>query len=145
MKGDHPEPMIPMDTPQRPWQLVGTDLIERKGNAYLLVVDYLSRFPEIARLESTTARAVVEHMKSVFSRHGIPEVARSDNGPQYASEVFKTFAKEYRFSHITSSPLYPQSNGQAERMVKTVKCLLEKASDPYIALLAYRTSPLSNG
>ena len=66
-KGDHPEPMILMETPQRPWQLVGTDLFEWKGNAYSLVVDYLSRFLEIARLESTTARAVVAHEVSLLS------------------------------------------------------------------------------
>ena len=36
----------------------------------------------------------------------------------------KEFAEKYDFSHVTSSPRYPQSNGAAERMVKTVKELL---------------------
>ena len=31
------------------------------------------------------------------------------------------------FHHITNSPLYPQSNGEAERVVKTIKALLNKA------------------
>ena len=84
-------------------------------------------------------------MKSIFARHGIPEVVMSDNGPQYSSYLFAEFAKNYGFNHITSSPRFPQSNGEAERAVKTVKGLLKKSTDPYLALLTYRATPLRNG
>ena len=69
----------------------------------------------------------------------------SDNGPQYACVEFREFAQQYQFQHITSSPKHAQANGAAERAVQTVKSLLKKNSDSYLALLAYRTSPLENG
>ena len=64
--------------PEYPWQTVGTDLFEIH---YLLIVDYFSRYPEVIQLTSTTSTAVIRTLKSVFSRHGIPETVRSDNGP----------------------------------------------------------------
>ena len=51
----------------------------------------------------------------MFSRHGISQMVRSDNGPQFISTEFKKFEKEWGFQHITSSPHYPQSNGMNGR------------------------------
>ncbi len=136
------EPLITTPLPQFPWQKVGTDLFELKGIHYLLTVDYFSRYPEVTKLTTTTSSAVIAGLKAAFSRHGIPEVVRSDNGPQYSSHEFAMFADSYGFKHVTSNPLFPQSNGQAERAVKTMKQLLEKSSDPFMALLSYRSTPL---
>jgi len=139
------EPLITSELPELPFQKVGTDLFEWEKQSYLLVVDYYSRYIEIALLKRTTAAEVIAHMKSIFARHGIPELCVLDNGPQYLSEEFAEFMREYHCRHITSSPLYPQSNGEAERAVKTVKGLLKKEGDPYLALLSYRATPLQIG
>ena len=97
---------------------------------------------ELQSLTSTTSAIVISVLKSIFTRHGIPETFVSDNGPQYISQEMKDFAQEYNFVHITSSSYYQQSDGLAERMVQTMKCLIGKASDPYLALLAYWSKPL---
>ena len=52
------------------------------------------------------------------------------------------FATSYGFKHRTSSPRYPQSNGQVERAVQTIKNLLRKSDDPFLSLLVYRSTPL---
>ena len=74
-----------------------------------------------------------------------PETFVSDNGPQYTSGMFEDFAKECEFQHVTSSPYFPQANGEAERAVETVKSLLRKCEDPYKALLMYHSTPLEVG
>ena len=81
--------------------------------------------------------------KAIFARHGIHEEVRSDSGPQYASAEFTHFAKEWGFKHTTASPGFPQSNGEAERVVETTKSLLQKEKDPFEGLLAYRSTPLA--
>ena len=139
------QPLIPTPLPQLPWQKVASDLFEWKQETYLLVVDYFSRYIEIARLNRPTTTEVVIHLKSIFARHGIPETLTSDNGPQYASQEFAEFAMDYEFEHRTSSPYFPQGNGEAERAVGTIKGLLRKSRDPYKALLSYRSTPLQNG
>ena len=116
-----------------------------KGHNYLLVVDYYSQYIEVARLSRTTADEVILYTKSIFARHGIPEVVVSDNGPQYSSEAYANFAREFQFEHVMSSPHYPQSNGEAERAVQTVKNLIKKDGDPYLAMLSYRSTPLKCG
>ena len=117
----HKEPLIPTPLPDYPWQKVATDLFILKGDTYIVVTDYFSRYPEIIQLKSTTTQSVVTALKSVFSRHGIPETVVSDNGPQFSSQEFSDFASNYQFAHVTSSPHYPASNGQAKCAVKTAK------------------------
>ncbi len=139
------ETLLPSEFPSRPWSSVAADLFQMESKQYLVIVDYFSRFFEVAKLTSTTSEAVVEHFKSIFARHGIPEVVRSDNGPQFASEWFRVFAHDWGFSHVTSSPLFPQSNVEVERAVRTIKNLLKKSGDAYLALMAYQAAPLANG
>lgn len=68
-------------------------------------------------------------MKSIFSEHGIPARLVTDNGPQYYCKEFKLFTATYGIDHITSSPLYPQCNGFAERMVQSVENILKKCAE----------------
>ena len=113
---------MPTPLPQRPWQTVASDLFTLKNNNYLLVVDYYSRYVEIITLrKSTSSQAVIEALETIFARHSIPDELRSDNGPHYHSDEFALFAKDWGFKHTTSSPRFPQSNGEAERAVRTVK------------------------
>ena len=141
----HPEPLIPSEMPQRPWQKIAMDLLELKKSQYLVMVDYYSRYIELAKLEHTTSEAVINHMKSILARHGIPETIISDNGPQFASKEFALFAVNYGFSHVTSSPGHASAKGEGERAVRKIKELLHAAKNPYTALLNYKSAPLANG
>ncbi|KAK0144843.1 hypothetical protein N1851_016584 [Merluccius polli] len=115
---------------------------------HIVVTDYYSNYPEAATLQSTTSRAVIAFLKTVFARHGVPNELFSDNGPQFSSCEFEAFAKEWGFNHHTSSPNYPRSNGLAESSVK-IKGIMKKADDGnedfHKSLLIYRSAPLQNG
>ena len=130
------------ELPDFPSQRVGSDLFMLNGVNYLLVVDYYySRFPEIIKPKTTTSASIIETLRMVFSVHGVPETLISHNSPQYASQEFTNFASSYEFCNVTSSHHFPQSNGQAERTVKTIKKLLNESRDPHMALLTYWSTP----
>ena len=46
---------------------------------------------------------------------------------------------------MTSSPKLPQTNGEAEQAVQTIKNAIKKEKDPAKALMSYRATPLENG
>jgi len=96
-------------------------------------------------LTSTSANDIICHLKSNFAKHGIPAEVFTDNRPQFSANLFSTFSQSYGFTHKTSSPRHLQSNGEAVRAVRTIKNILTKSDDPYLGLLAYRTTLLENG
>ena len=114
---------------------------ELNGVAYLVTVDHLSDFYEIDRLTAIQSSAVVQATKQHFGRHGIPHTLLTDNGSRYTSDLFKEFAKTYKFSHITSSPYWFQSNGRAEAAVKSAKHILRTAKDVDLTLLSVHNTP----
>ena len=145
-KINQPEPLCPTVFPEIPWQVMGTDLNYSQSVDYLLVADYFSRYVEVAVLRNDkTASEIIRALIAIFARNGIPEKVHSDNGPPYDSQEYSHFAREWGFQIAPSSPRYAQSNGDAERAVQTVKNILKKEKDKEFALLAYRSTPLSNG
>ena len=141
-KASTKEPLLLTPLPEFPWQRIATNLFQLGNTIYLVAVDYFYRFPEVVTVSSTTSKNIILALISMFARHGIPEMVVSANGPQYSSAEFQQFSKEYSFLHITSSPHFSQSNGQAERGVKTTKKLLRNAEDSFLSLLSYRATAL---
>lgn len=89
------EPLLTTPVQDSPWQRVSSYLFFWENKSYLLTVDYFSRCIEVAHLKVASAEKVVAALKDVFSCHGTPETIMSDNGLQYSSSLFRTFAMEY--------------------------------------------------
>lgn len=142
------EPMIKMEIPKSPWQEVSSDIFTIRLKDYLIVVDKYSKFPEVVELRELSSPGIIEKLKEVFARYGVPEKLFSDNGRQYDSRQMRLFEKAWNFKLVTSSQRFPQSNGFVERHIQTVKKLIKKAEksgrDLSLVLLEYRNTPIDN-
>ena len=83
------ESLIPHETPNRPWETLGSDHCDVYGQTYLIIVDYYSGFIEIDHVNDSTS---ITRLKSQFARYGIPDKLITDNGPQFSSQEFRKFA-----------------------------------------------------
>ncbi|XP_049268628.1 uncharacterized protein K02A2.6-like isoform X1 [Rhipicephalus sanguineus] len=143
------EPLQMRPVPGCAWHRVGADIFSFAGDSYIVVFDALSNFPEVQKLSDMSAQSTIAALSAIFARFGVPVEVCTDNGPQFSSHEFLLFSRRYDFTHVTSSPHYPQSNGLAEKGVQVVKRILKKTADSgddfWLGLLAYRSTPLEDG
>lgn len=118
------------------------------SNMWLIVVDAFSKWPEVVPLgKDTSSRKVIQAVRDIMARFGIPETIVTDNGPQFVSEEFEKFCSGNGIRHTTSSAYHPRSNGEAERFVRTFKSGLSSHSGGDLNLslcdflLTYRITP----
>lgn len=107
----------------------------------MVLVDYYSRYPDIAYVPDLTSSTVIAKLKNIFARWSIPETLVCDNGPPFFSEEFISCSVQFGFVYVTSSPYYPQTNGETESGVKIGRKIL-KQGDPFIALMAYQAAAI---
>ena len=63
--------------------------------------------------------------RAIICRFGIPRALVSDNGNQFDNTKLRDFYAELGIKNYYSSPAHPQSNGQVEVTIKTLKAALK--------------------
>ena len=115
--------------PKHPWRTLHVDFygpLHTKKYS-LLVIDRYSRFPEAEIVHSTKASAVIPKLDKMFAVHVIPDILISDNGPPFNSTDYKRYLETLGITPKFSSPLWPQGNAQAERLMKCLSKVLQTA------------------
>ena len=89
-----------------------------------IAVDDYSRlaYAEVLPNEkATTAAAFLRRAVRFFRRYGIRvERLLTDNGPAYRSVIHALACKTLAIKHLRSRPYRPQTNGKAERFIRTL-------------------------
>lgn len=121
-----PEPFRPRPPATRPFEQIHADLGEINGRHFLVMIDSFSGWSHVVafRDTNTSARKIIEHVRSFFSNVGAPLAFWSDNGPQFGAGEFRVFLTDWNIVPLTSSPYYAQSNGRAESEIDTMKSLI---------------------
>jgi putative transposase len=91
-------------------------------------IDDATRFCLAARgITSCSAQNVIDELTSLFQRYGKPERICTDNGRAFSSvwengnHPFEDFLDEHEITHDLITPFYPESNGKAEALIRTIQ------------------------
>jgi transposase InsO family protein len=70
---------------------------------------------------ATTAIAFLRRARAFFARHGIRvEAVLTDNGPAYLAALHAIACRQLGIRHLRTRPHRPQTNGKAERFIRTL-------------------------
>ena len=149
-------PMVARPVLSEPFESVALDLVGpmekgEGGNCYLLTCICLSsKWPDAIPLRTITTRSVADAMWQVFSRVGIPRQILMDCGAQFTAKSMGEVCDMLGIDRVKTTPYHPATNGNIERMHRTLKSILRKVIEekrdwvqhvPY-ALFALRNLPL---
>jgi transposase InsO family protein len=71
--------------------------------------------------KASTAIAFLRRAKAFFERHGMHvEAVITDNGSAYRSTIHALACRTLRLKHLRTRPHRPQTNGKAERFIRTL-------------------------
>ena len=125
------EPLTSITSPW-PFQQWNLDILGPlpigKGQCKFIIVavDYFTKWAEAEPLATITEQKIHNFVwRAIICRFGIPRALVSDNGKQFDNAKFRDFCAELGIKNYYSSPAHPQSNGQAEVTIRTLKAALK--------------------
>ena len=143
-------PLQPWKWPTRPWSRLHADFAGPfMGRMFLIIIDAHSKWLEVHPVTSITSTVTIQHMRTIFSTFGLPEILVTDNGPSFVSREFEEFLCWNGIKHKTTDPYHPASNGLAERAVQIFKKGIRKMQTGTLQdkiarfLFSYRNTPQS--
>ena len=136
--------------PNKKWSRIHIDHFFVENKILFVVVDALTKYMECEIVSSTNVAETIDCLRTIFSRHGLPDIVVSDNFSSFLSYEFQKFLRDNCIEHLTIAPGHAPTNGQAERSVQVLKRLLSKNSKGSFknrlssSLLYYRNVPHSS-
>ena len=139
-----------------PLERIGIDIVgplpktEQRNSYIVVMIDYFTKFPFAYALKEISAETVANVlMDQVICLFGVPTSLHSDQGSNFESNIFKSLCSLVNMAKTRTTPYAPWSNGETERMNKTLmimlKCMVEENPKKWDlllqkALMHYRSS-----
>lgn len=103
---------------------------KKSYNHIFVIVDAFSKFIWLYATKSTGAAEVVNRLKKQSSIFGNPRRIISDRGSAFTSREFEEYCQMENVQHVLTTTGIPRSNGQVERVNRTLIPLLTKLAAP---------------
>jgi len=118
-------------TAAAPMDLVAVDVLSglpqsNDGSTCMIVaVDYMTKWAEAYALPNEEASTCTTALyNGLFSRFGMPNQLHSDQGRNFESKLFGELTKLAGIRRTRTTPFHPRSDGQTERMNRTILGML---------------------
>ena len=110
------DPLKPTPPPEEPWQELAADHWgpTQDGKYLLVVVDRLTRYPEVEMVAGTSGEDNVAALDSIFARHGNPAVLITDNGAPFNGGPDHILQKYLRQEGIRHKPTESTDDPEAK-------------------------------
>ena len=101
------------------------------GMKYVCVItDAFSKITELCAIPNKQADTVAKcFFERWICRYSVPQILVSDNGKEFANELFKELSTLLGFKHQKTTSYHPQSNSSAESFNRTMKAYLRAMLD----------------
>ncbi|KAD2028401.1 hypothetical protein E3N88_41990 [Mikania micrantha] len=126
------EPLYPVVS-SWPFMKWGMDIVGKipkaqGGKVFMLAMtDYFSKWIEAEAFVQVREKEVISFIKRhILTRFGIPAEITCDNGSQFIGKITTNFCEAWGIKMITSTPVHPQANDQAESSNKIIINNLKK-------------------
>jgi len=124
--------MMPTEIPDGPWQWVTMDFITqlpvtaRDHSAIFVMVDKFTKMVHLAPCKDTTSAVEVAQLfrENVVRFHGTPAHIITDRDTRFTSQFWKAFCQHSNITHSLTSAFHPQSDGNTERVNRTLEQML---------------------
>ncbi|OMH84444.1 Retrovirus-related Pol polyprotein from transposon [Zancudomyces culisetae] len=121
----------------RPFEIWGIDAmgpinpVSKSGNRYILTaVDYCTKWPVALPVPNLLSSTIINFIiYKIVMDYGVPTQLITDQGSSFMSEATKAVYKWLGIKHAPTSGYRPQSNGQVERLNRSIKSIMAKQID----------------
>ena len=128
----------PLQIPSGKWESVSVDLITAlpetpRGNTAIIVfVDRLTKMTHLVPCKTAISSAEYADvfLREVFAKDGCPKDIVSDRDPRFTSDFFRDVCRQLQIKQNMSTAFHPQTDGQTERMNRTVEDMLRAYVHP---------------
>lgn len=122
----------PLSVPSVAWEQVSMDLITQlplTRNKHDAIVVFVDKLTKMTHIVPTTTKVTAPELAKLFFRevvrlHGIPKSIVSDRDPRFTSNFWKCLWSLLGTKLAMSTAYHPQSDGQTERMNRTLEDML---------------------
>jgi len=118
-----------------PMNLVAVDVLsglsqsDDGSTCMIVAVDYMTKWVEAYALPNEEASTCMNALDNrFFSRFGMPNQLHSDQGRNFESKLFSELIKLAGIRRTRTTPFHPRSDGQTERMNRTILGMLRETA-----------------